>query len=82
MQKEPGIDAILMNIMIPEMASLPIIHAIRALPHGKAVPIIAVAAKATKGDRDRCLEAEAWDHLSEPTDREELLATVRAWLHR
>jgi CheY-like chemotaxis protein len=45
MQKEPGIDAILMNIMIPEMASLPIIHAIRALPHGKAVPIIAVTAK-------------------------------------
>jgi CheY-like chemotaxis protein len=57
-------------------------RAIRALPDGKNVPIIAVTAKAMKGDRDRCLEAGAWDYLSKPVDREQLLATLRAWLYR
>ena len=82
MQKEPGIDAILMDIMMPEMDGLDTTRAIRALPDGKAVPIIAVTAKAMKGDRDRCLEAGAWDYLSKPVDREQLLSTLRAWLYR
>ena len=82
MQKEPGIDAILMDIMMPEMDGLDTTRAIRALPEGKAVPIIAVTAKAMKGDRDRCLEAGAWDYLSKPVDREQLLSTLRAWFHR
>jgi CheY-like chemotaxis protein len=82
LQKDPGIDAILMDIMMPEMDGLDTTQAIRALPAGKNVPIIAVTAKAMKGDRDRCLEAGAWDYLSKPVDREQLLATLRAWLHR
>jgi HAMP domain-containing protein/signal transduction histidine kinase/DNA-binding response OmpR family regulator len=82
MQKEPAIDAILMDIMMPEMDGLDTTRAIRALPDGKAVPIIAVTAKAMKGDRDRCLEAGAWDYLSKPVDREQLLSTLRAWLYR
>ena len=82
LQKDPDIDAILMDIMMPEMDGLDTTRAIRALPDGKNVPIIAVTAKAMKGDRDRCLEAGAWDYLSKPVDREQLLATLRAWLYR
>jgi len=54
----------------------------RPVPAGRNVPIIAVTAKAMKGDRDRCLEAGAWDYLSKPVDREQLLATLRAWVYR
>jgi signal transduction histidine kinase/CheY-like chemotaxis protein/HAMP domain-containing protein len=82
LHKEPDIDAILMDIMMPEMDGLDTTRAIRALQDGKNVPIIAVTAKAMKGDRDRCLEAGAWDYLSKPVDREQLLATLRAWLYR
>jgi CheY-like chemotaxis protein len=81
-QKEPKVDAILMDIMMPEMDGLDATRAIRALPTGKGVPIIAVTAKAMKGDRDRCLEAGAWDYLSKPVDRDQLLSTLRAWLYR
>jgi HAMP domain-containing protein/signal transduction histidine kinase/DNA-binding response OmpR family regulator len=82
MQKDSGIDAVLMDIMMPEMDGLDTTRAIRTLPGCKNVPIIAVTAKAMKGDRDRCLEAGAWDYLSKPVDKEQLLATLRAWLYR
>jgi len=76
------VDAVLMDIMMPEMDGLDTTREIRRIPTCKDLPIIAVTAKAMKGDRDRCLEAGAWDYLSKPVDTEQLLAVLRMWLQR
>jgi len=55
---------------------------IRLDPRSKNVPIIAVTAKAMKGDREKCIEAGAWDYLAKPVDPEELVSMLRAWLVR
>jgi CheY-like chemotaxis protein len=55
---------------------------IRKIPRLKSLPIIAVTAKAMKGDREKCIEAGAWDYLSKPVDTEQMLSVLRAWLHR
>ena len=55
---------------------------IRKVPRLRNLPIVAVTAKAMKGDRERCIEAGAWDYLSKPVDRQHLLAVLRGWLHR
>ncbi|AMV45338.1 HAMP domain-containing protein [Paraburkholderia caribensis] len=76
------IDIVLMDIMMPEMDGLATMREIRKRPVGRTLPIIAVTAKAMKGDRERCIEAGAWDYLSKPVNREGLLAVLYAWLHR
>jgi HAMP domain-containing protein/signal transduction histidine kinase/CheY-like chemotaxis protein len=82
LQTQSDIDIVLMDIMMPEMDGIDTMREIRRIPHLKALPIIAVTAKAMKGDREKCIEAGAWDYLSKPVDTEQLLATLRAWLHR
>jgi CheY-like chemotaxis protein len=77
-----GIDVILMDIMMPEMDGLETTREIRKIAGCKDLPIIAVTAKAMKGDRERCIEAGAWDYLSKPVDREQLLTVLKAWLQR
>jgi CheY-like chemotaxis protein len=77
---EADIDVVLMDIMMPEMDGLETMREIRKLANCKDLPIIAVTAKAMKGDRQRCLEAGAWDYLSKPVETQQLLATLRAWL--
>jgi CheY-like chemotaxis protein len=81
LQTEPGTDIVLMDIMMPEMDGMETIRQIRRDPKLKNLPIVAVTAKAMKGDREKCIEAGAWDYLSKPVDTEQLLAVLRAWLH-
>ncbi|HMC87926.1 MAG TPA: response regulator, partial [Gemmataceae bacterium] len=82
LQEQPDIDMVLMDIMMPEMDGLDTMREIRKLPIFRNLPIIAVTAKAMKGDREKCIEAGAWDYLSKPVDSEQLLAALRAWLCR
>jgi CheY-like chemotaxis protein len=82
LQAEPDIDAVLMDIMMPEMDGFETMRAIRKNPRFKDLPIIAVTAKAMKGDREKCLEAGAWDYLSKPVNTDQMLAVLRGWLHR
>jgi signal transduction histidine kinase/CheY-like chemotaxis protein/HAMP domain-containing protein len=82
LQAQPDIDIVLMDIMMPEMDGMETMRVIRKIPHLRALPIIAVTAKAMKGDREKCIEAGAWDYLSKPVDPEQLLAVLRAWLYR
>jgi HAMP domain-containing protein/signal transduction histidine kinase/CheY-like chemotaxis protein len=82
LQAEADIDIVLMDIMMPEMDGMDTMRAIRQLPRFKTLPIIAVTAKAMKGDREKCIEAGAWDYLSKPVDTDQMLAVLRAWLHR
>jgi CheY-like chemotaxis protein len=76
----PDIDVILMDIMMPEMDGIDTIREIRKIPACKHVPIIAVTAKAMKGDREKCMEAGAWDYLSKPVDTDLMVGVLRAWL--
>jgi signal transduction histidine kinase/HAMP domain-containing protein/DNA-binding response OmpR family regulator len=82
LQTTPDIDIVLMDIMMPEMDGIDTMREIRKLPQFKSLPMVAVTAKAMKGDREKCIEAGAWDYLSKPVDSEQMLSVLRAWLHR
>ena len=79
-QDDPAIDIVLMDIMMPEMDGMQTMRQMRQLPRGKELPIIAVTAKAMKGDREKCIEAGAWDYVSKPVDSAQLLVMIRGWL--
>jgi HAMP domain-containing protein/signal transduction histidine kinase/CheY-like chemotaxis protein len=82
LQEDPDIDLVLMDIMMPEMDGMETMREIRKIPPLKNLPIVAVTAKAMKGDREKCIEAGAWDYLAKPVDTQEMLSVLRAWLHR
>jgi CheY-like chemotaxis protein len=82
LQEENDIDAVLMDIMMPDMDGMETMREIRKVPKLKDLPIVAVTAKAMKGDREKCIEAGAWDYLSKPVDPEQVIAVLRAWLDR
>ena len=81
-ESDPNIDIVLMDIMMPEMDGMETMRRMRNLPRGKDLPLIAVTAKAMKGDREKCIDAGAWDYLSKPVDIAHLLVVLRGWLAR
>ncbi|HEU4962125.1 MAG TPA: HAMP domain-containing protein [Sphingomonas sp.] len=82
LEADPGIDVALVDIMMPDMDGYETIGRIRATRHISGIPLIAVTAKAMKGDRNKCLEAGASDYIAKPVDIDMLLALLRVWIER
>jgi len=82
LESVPDVSIVLMDIMMPEMDGYETMQVIRQNALFRRMPIIALTAKAMKGDREKCLEAGASEYLAKPVNTEQLLSTLRMWLHR
>ncbi|MDO0825801.1 response regulator [Desulfosporosinus nitroreducens] len=82
LQKNPDIDLVLMDIMMPEMDGYEALRRIRQIPEYANLPIIALTAKAMKNDREKCIEAGASDYISKPVNLEQLFSLIKIWLYR
>jgi CheY-like chemotaxis protein len=82
LSSQPEISAVLMDIMMPEMDGYQTMREIRKDPRFGALPILALTAKAMKGDREKCLAAGASDYIAKPVNTDELLSLLRVWLYR
>ena len=82
LESTPDMAIVLMDIMMPEMDGYETMQVIRQNPSFRRLPIVALTAKAMKGDREKCLEAGASEYLAKPVNTEQLLSAMRMWLHR
>ena len=80
--EKAGVDIVLMDVMMPDMDGYDTMQEIRKTGKFPDIPIIAVTAKAMKGDREKTLQAGAWDYLAKPVDTEQMLLVLRSWLSR
>jgi CheY-like chemotaxis protein len=82
-EEGPGrFDLVLMDVMMPEMDGYETTRAMREHAEFRSLPIIALTAKAMKGDREKCIAAGASDYITKPVDTEQLLSLMRVWLYR
>jgi CheY-like chemotaxis protein len=81
LDKNKDVDLILMDIMMPEMDGYEAMQAIRRMPEHESLPIIALTAKAMKGDREKSITAGASDYIKKPVDMDQLLSLMRVWLY-
>ena len=81
LQATPGVGIVLMDVMMPEMDGYETMRHIRAIEQYKSLPILALTAKAMKGDREKCLAAGASDYVTKPVDPDQLLSLMRVWLY-
>jgi CheY-like chemotaxis protein len=82
LQEKKDVDLVLMDIMMPEMDGYETTRAIRELPELRSLPIIALTAKAMKGDREKTIAAGASDYITKPVDTDQLLSLMRVWLYK
>jgi CheY-like chemotaxis protein/CHASE3 domain sensor protein len=82
LKEQPGIDIILMDVMMPEMDGYEATQKIRQMKEFEKIPVIALTAKAMKGDREKCLQAGMSDYIAKPVNIEQLLSLMRVWLYR
>ncbi|MBS2020394.1 MAG: response regulator, partial [Deltaproteobacteria bacterium] len=81
LQKTPGVGIVLMDVMMPEMDGYETMRRVRQMPEYRSLPILALTAKAMKGDREKCLAAGASDYVTKPVDPDQLLSLMRVWLY-
>jgi CheY-like chemotaxis protein len=82
MESTPDISIVLMDIMMPDMDGYETMREVRKIPRFRTLPMLALTAKAMKGDREKCLDAGASDYIAKPVNTDQLLSLMRVWLFR